>query len=384
MTVRTGRATKSRVARTAHTDDVLAVLFRLGGGTIEQVAGLLWYLKPGRWESDDGAYEAAKRTLRLARQEGLVEVLPVHREWIGRTSGRAETFYRLRRERGGLGIIAGAVAAGVSFDEPDEALDLYARHWYGGGVLHASHKVDYYLALLDAAAASEGEASVDAAEVSGESHPSYPLVGWPFDDVDAAGRPRRRGSRGTKKFTGERKYARVVPDGEARVLYAATGSAPRLACDYYVELERRHKTGVVEDKIQRYAGHWRRVIEDEGSLEVRPLVIVHHDERRSSRSNPREGAGAPAMRDALHARLVGGSGHFTELQRTIKSRDPYAALGRMVLVADWHDVLREGALGRVYHPVSPYPESKGGTLIDLRAAAWERDRASRAYLGGGG
>lgn len=364
---------KSKVLRTTHTDDVLAELYRLGGGTIEQIGRLLGHLNPGRWKRETGPYNAAKRTLGLARQEGLVEVLPVHREWAGRSTRKAETFYRLRRERGGAGIVAGAVAAGVSFDKPAEALDHYARNWSGGGVLHAAHKVDYYLALLEGAALSGGVIGMDPEEVSGESHPSYPLVGWPFDDVDAAGRPRRRGARGTQKFHGQRNYARVVPDGEFACAFALEGDDhPSLECEYHVEIERRTKAGVVVDKVERYAGYWRRVLEDDGVLAVRPIIVVHHDPRRAARANPREGTGAPAMRNALHERLY-ASEHFAALDGEIRKRDPESNLGRMVLVCDWHEVADKGAFAPVYHAVAEYPEESDPWAVDLGAAAADRD-----------
>lgn len=372
MTAQTGRVVRNRVSRTAHTEDVLGALYRLGGGTIDQVARLLDHLKPGRWESSTGAYDAAGRTLRMAHKEGLVESLPLHREWVGRTEGKAESFYRLRRYGSSPGIVQGAVAAGLAFDNPEKALDHYARHWSGGGVPHASHKVDYYLAVLDGAAASDGLIDVDPEEVYGESHPSYPLVGWPFGDVDAAGRPRKRGTRGTKNFTGERTYARVVPDGEFSCAFAVEGDTrPSLECDYYVEVERRTKAAVVADKVERYAGYWRRVLEDDGRLDVRPIVVVHHDPRRATRANPREGAGAPAMRNALHERLYRG-GHFAALDAEIRKRDAESDLGRMVLICDWHEVATKGAFAAVYHAVGAYSTEPDPWTVDLGAAAADR------------
>lgn len=366
VVVKTRKRTKNRQATTDYREDVEGILYRVGGATVDQVGALLWHMYPDRWStSGGGAYEAAKKTLRVMREESLAEVVGLRRTWMGKVNGRPESFYRLKK--GSEGITNGAHAVGAA---GDKATFNYRRVWSGGGVPHAALRVDYLLCLLDGAEVAGVD--IDPESAWSETCPRYPLVGAKLVYADAAGKKL------DAKTNARRVYERVVPDGEVEIAFDG------IPCPVYFEIERRTSAAIVADKIERYAGRWLRVLKDEGVIEARPIIVVHHDERRARRANPREGTGAPVMRAALRDILFGGSRRFAELQRTLKSRDPYASLGRMMLVADFHDVLREGALGRVYHSVSPYSERKGGTLIELRAAAEERDRLQAAYQGGGG
>lgn len=372
---------KNRLKLTDHTDDVMAILYRLGGGTVEQVGAMLMHLDPERWEeSGSGAHVAAQRTLRLLREQGLAEGVSLRRTWIGKTDGKPETFYRLRREGGGKGIVMGAQAAQCV--DATEALLHYRRAWSGGGIGHASMRVDYFSSVLDGARYPDAGAYVDPELVWSETHPSYPLVGGMLPDLDAAGQPRKRGSRGTAPA--RRIYSRLVPDGQFEVEFDEGFSSP-----FYVEIERRTNARVVAEKVQRYAGRWLRVLKDEQVYEVRPLVIVHYDPRRARRARPAEGAGAHAMRDALRERLY-GAGSFGELREALKTRDPFwEDLGRMVLVCDWHAVLEapQGAHAPgILYPIGAYPDDgteRWARRVGLYEAARERARAAACKTAGG-
>lgn len=370
-TARSG-ARKNLIRTTDSTEDVMALLYRLGGATVEQVGAMLCHLYAGRWEGN-GAFVVARRTLTILREQGLAEGIGIRREWMGRTHGRHETFHRLRKAGGGDGVVMGAVAAG---EDGEKALQNYRRAWSGGGILHAAMRVDYFLELLDGA--YEAGAKIDPDIVRSETYEAYPLIGARLPDLDAAGEPRKRGARGTARA--RRLYSRVVPDGEFHIKF-------NLACsDYYLEVERRTNARVVAEKVERYAGRWLRImgggnpyaaIREDGLApinEIRPLVILHHDHRRARRSNPREAAGAPALRDALRDRLYAGTGHFKMLQGVLERQNQYADPGKMVLVAGWDDVRAWGAYASVYHPVGCYAEEDGEWTVDLAATANERVR----------
>lgn len=360
---------KNLIRTTDATEDVMMLLYKFGGGTTEQIGIMLLYLYPNRWQGS-GSLVVARRTLKALREHGLAEGIYVRREWAGRLHGRPEVFNRLRKAGGGEGIIMGAVAAG---EDGTQAFQNYRRVWSGGGIPHAAMRVDYFIELLKGADAAEAE--VDPEELRSETYGAYPLIGSRLPDVDAAGEPRRRGARGTARA--RRMYSRVVPDGEFRINFNGVSS------DYYLEVERRTNARVVAEKVERYAGRWLRVmgggnpyaaIREDGLApinEIRPLVILHHDHRRARRSNPREAAGAPALRDALRDRLYAGTGHFKMLQGVLERQNQYADPGKMVLVAGWDDVRAWGAYASVYHPVGCYAEEDGEWTVDLAATANE-------------
>ncbi|MDP9438924.1 MAG: hypothetical protein M3P49_09285 [Actinomycetota bacterium] len=363
MVVKARRRTRNRVATTDHSELVLGILYRMGGATVDQVASLMRHADPGRWSTHSAAYEAAKKTCRVLRENGYAEAVGLRRPWAGRTEGRPESFHRLRK--GGEGQVEGAIAAGAP---GDKASINYRRIWSGGGVAHAAMRVDYVLSLLDGAEAAGVD--VDPDRTWSESHPSYPLVGSKLAPADAAGRKIKA------KVTARRIYERVVPDGECEIDFGGD------VCPVYFEVERRTQSSVVADKIERYAGRWGRVLKDDGVLEARPVIVVHHDARRAQRANPKAGAGAPALASALETLLSSGQGqgHFASLQTEFLRRDEYASLGRMILVCSWDDVAAHGAHAPIYYPVSTYNEEGDAVLpVDLRMAAEERVVLMRGY-----
>jgi hypothetical protein len=363
VVVKARRRTRNRVATTDHSELVMGILYRVGGATVNQVAALMRHADPGRWATHSAAYEAAKNTCRVLRENGMAEAVGLRRTWAGRTEGRPESFHRLRK--GSEGQVEGAIAAGAP---GAKAAFNYRRIWSGGGVAHAALRVDYILALLDAS--EDAGAAIDIETAWSESHPDYPLVGSRLAPEDAAGKKIKA------KTTARRIYERVVPDGQVEVGFDG------LRCPLYFEIERRTNAGEVADKVERYAGRWLRVLKDDGVLEARPVVVVHHDERRALRANPRSGAGAAAMAEALVDRLYGGGGRFAALQAELEARDPYADLGRMILVCDYDDVARHGALSPVCYSVGVYAEDADAP-VGLAAAALERAELVKGYGGGG-
>lgn len=192
-------------------------------------------------------------------------------------------------------------------------------------------------------------------------------------DLDAAGKPKKRGSRGTAPA--RRIYSRLVPDGQFEVEFEEGFSSP-----YYLEVERRTNARLVAEKIERYCGRWLRVLQDEQVFEVRPLVIVHYDERRARRARPVAGAGAHEMRNALSSRLYGME-QFGSLRTELAARDNWTDLGRFVLVCDWHSVAEEGAHAPgILHPVGAFPDGSGewAWQVGLMEAAQERARVAQA------
>lgn len=289
VVVKARKRTKNRVATTDHAELVLGILYRVGGATVDQVAALMRHSDPERWASHRAAYEAAKKACRVLRENGRAEAVSLRRPWVGRTEGRPESFYRLRK--GGEGQVEGAIAAGAP---GGKANFNYRRIWSGGGVAHAALRVDYILSLLDGA--EDAGAYIDPESGWAESHPAYPLVGSRLAPADAAGKKIKA------KSTARRIYERVVPDGQVEIEFGEG------MCPYYFEVERRTNSSEVADKVERYAGRWLRVLKDDGVLEARPVIVVHHDERKARRVKPREGAGARAMTASLVDRLYGGSG----------------------------------------------------------------------------
>lgn len=159
-----------------------------------------------------------------------------------------------------------------------------------------------------------------------------------------------------------------------------------LECPCYVELERRTNAPVLADKLQRYSGHWLRVLESEGCFVLRPIVVVHFDVRPAKRRRP--GGGAQRLRQNVGALLYPpgareGSdergepdGNFAVLGETLGRHDPDADPGRMIVVCSWEEMLEFGPYNCDYYPVGGYPEGEGvhdgGWTIDLSAAARER------------
>lgn len=228
--------------RTAYTDDVLEILYRQGGLTIDQVAGWLSILYPEIAERDAVAraqramihpddrpkrwgrlpsYYAARQVLAALEDAGEVEPIRIRRTWLdGAASvGRLESFYRLSLTANQAAALEAGVVAGV---EDDEARQGYRRNWSGGAISHTAQRSDLLAILCRAGLSTDGNgigAVVDLDTVWGESNPDYPLVGAKLEAVDAAGKKKYdypasgRGKQKPSQHTG-RKYERVVPDAE--------------------------------------------------------------------------------------------------------------------------------------------------------------------------
>lgn len=366
------QARKNLIKTTDASEDVMSLLYRLGGATTEQIGTMLSYLYPDRWDGS-GSAVVARRTCKTLREQGLVEGINVRREWLGRLHGRPETFHRLRKAGGAEGITMGAVAAG---EDGVKAQINYRRAWSGGGIPHAAMRVDYFIELLEGSVAAG--ADVDPEWLRSETFEAYPLVGARLPNLDAAGEPRKK-----SKGRSYREYSRVVPDGEFRIDFGDR------SCSFYLEVERRTNARVVAEKVERYAGRWIRVLRGGNPYagvgdapprvnEIRPLVVVHYDHRRARRARPVAGAGAPVLRDALRDRLYSDGGHFAALQARLEQVDQYADLGRMILVVDWDDLRAQGAYAAIYHAVGAYAQEDGGWRVDLAAAARESQRVKSA------
>ncbi len=161
-----------------------------------------------------------------------------------------------------------------------------------------------------------------------------------------------------------------------------------IECPFYVELERRTNATAVADKLQRYSGHWLRLLESRGRFELRPVLVVHYDTRPAKRR--REGSGAPRLRLNVGKLLYppktreddhtdgrgDPTGHFAVLWEALRRIDKHADPGRMILFCSWEELHRVGAYKSDYYPVGGYPEGAGvhedGWTIDLSAAVRER------------
>lgn len=159
-------------------------------------------------------------------------------------------------------------------------------------------------------------------------------------------------------------------------------------CPFYVELERRTNAPVLADKLQRYSGHWLRLLETRGSFELRPILVVHFDVRPAKRRRPRSGAERlaanvsdllypPKILDEDHTDGRGDpEGNFALLRDVLRKTDSGADPGRMILVCSWEEMLREGVYKSDYYPVGGYPKGAGvrddGWAVELPAAARER------------
>ncbi len=207
------KKTKNRRKATDYSDLVLTILFQQAGGTADQVARWLLQMTDDfddrKTDSYRAAVEAARRTLRTMREAGQVEALSIRPRWDERYSnGRRIDYYRLRRESDS--IVEAAVLCGV---DGTKAKEYYARPWSGGGHVHAAHRSDLHLLLLEEAEVEEG-IEIDPETCTCETYERYPLIGAKLPVVDAAGEDLTH-----LRKNARRTYARVVPDGEFTVIF---------------------------------------------------------------------------------------------------------------------------------------------------------------------
>lgn len=198
------KRTKNRLAATDYAEPIQAILYRLGGCTVEQAGRWLRLYLPDHFASAASAENAAKRTLRMMREQGQIEAISIRRTWLGKTRGRRETFVRLARARSGQAIVDGAMAAGES---GKKALICYRRVWKSGAIDHTAHRADYYLVLAEEAEVRE-DVYVDPERMFSETHPGFPLYGAKTVAVDSGG------EKLNLKRTARRKYEEITPDGE--------------------------------------------------------------------------------------------------------------------------------------------------------------------------
>lgn len=369
------RKTKNRLAATDYAVPVSAVLYRLGGCTLEQAGRWLYFYMPDHFASKSGSYEAAKRTLCVMREQGQVEVVSIRRTWTGKRTGRRENFYRLARARSGAAILEGAIAAD---EDPKYALSAYRRPWKSGGIDHAAHRSDLYLLYAEEALGSD-DVYVDPERMYSETHPAFPFYGAKTIPTDSGG------ERLKLKKTARRKYEEVTPDGEFFGEFTfASGDGPKvIECPYLLELERRTNSRIVEEKIQKYAGYWLRRLETFGEVLLRPILIVHHDTRPVRARGRRQGSGAVGLRDALAEGLPNETGgHYAALSKLLALAEyggVSGVLGQMFLFADWETLYESNdPFGIRYYPVAPYTTGsalvgKDGMTVRLAAAALQRE-----------
>ena len=379
------KKTKNRIATTDYSETISAILYRVAGCTLEQAGRFLWLYMPDQFETEEAAYEAARRTLLVMREQRQVEAKSIRRLWLGdlKRHGRRENFFRLSTARAGAAIIEGAVAAD---EDPVSALTAYRRPWKSGGLDHCSHRSDLYLLLAEEAMARE-DVRLDVEGMMSETHPDFPYRGAKLPEVDAGGEKLV----GLKK-TARRKYEEVTPDGEFAVGFEVpVGDASKwLEAPFLLELERRTNAGEVEKKLQKIAGYWARRLDKFRENMVRPVIVVHHDTREARAMGRKPGTGAESMRDTLRERLLGGAAtlpqnklHFLKFdERLRKESGGHIAivpgfLGRFVLFCEWEDIHGSGdPYGAHYYPLTPYSfeQSKGfaeedGMKVSLAAAA---------------
>lgn len=210
------KRTKNRLAATDYAEPIQAILYRLGGCTFEQACRWLRLYLPDHFASAASAENAAKRTLRMMREQGQIEAISIRRTWLGRLKGRRETFVRLALARSGQAIVDGAIAAGES---GKKALICYRRPWKSGGIPHASHRADYYLLLAEEAEVRE-DVYVDPERMYSETHPGFPFYGAKTEAVDSGG------ERLKLKSNARRKYEEITPDGEFFIEFLDSEDVP--------------------------------------------------------------------------------------------------------------------------------------------------------------
>lgn len=146
----------------------------------------------------------------------------------------------------------------------------------------------------------------------------------------------------------------------------------------YFELERRTSPKRLIAKIHRYAGYYHRLLKDDKECVIRPLIIVHHDDRYDRSRTRVPGAGAFALRKKTNAALqaIGGDqAHWGALAKALARIDRTLDVGRLVLLADWSDLCARDFEMSLY-PVSPYAGTGadyGWTVgLDTVAHEWSR------------
>lgn len=234
------RNSGARASIGAHGEDVLELLFRIGGCTGEQLERFM-VLK----------WTVARRT--LSRLEAHKYVATTHdyaryqekKALTGeKASGRpAEYFYLTPRGQDYAGQLAGA-------EDNKEARACYKRHGLPGLAAHSSIENRVLLAVLGAAAKDSGW-SVPLSEVGCESGLEYPLE---------TNRKERKGNQ----------LREVEPDGE----FQAT--TPYGRCIYMFEIESGLRGKKLVNKIEDYASWMRR------AELVRPVLFVGLSRQQAS------------------------------------------------------------------------------------------------------
>lgn len=128
-------------------------------------------------------------------------------------------------------------------------------------------------------------------------------------------------------------------------------------CPVYVELERRTNPSRLSSKIERYCGHYLRILRDDARCVIRPVLVVHHDARSDRWRRHTPGSGAEALRSRVAGELRSSAvhaAHYRALDELLMQVDRTLDAGRLFVLADWRD-LRDLDFSAPLYPVSGYP-----------------------------
>lgn len=242
---------KGHMAYGDHGRRLLSIMYRLRGGTVDDLSEHLALEDPELDRRDDAGLLLCRhtvyRTLTMMREQRLVESIALPRfkkdgdvklNFASKVRasarvGKPRNFYQLASK----GQVVGASYSGEDYRRA--ALKGYARHGGENRIHHARRRNFILWSLADAAARSSGKVSVRHAAVWGESHPSFPLFS------------------GLLPKTSKRRYESCEPDAYVPVCWENG-----LASAFFFEVETEVRTKIVADKLDRYAAHALRAHEE--------------------------------------------------------------------------------------------------------------------------
>lgn len=242
------RKTTRRTPIGRYGKDLMRIMYRVGGGTANQLGAFLSRERPevfgSRKDPLASSIKVAQEELPSLRKAGLLKSLGVWREHaVGpRTTGRPEELYYLVGE----GIAWGGSQNGVT--DRAEAVESYKYHQLPLRPEHAAYRNDIYLRMLeDSEHANDVEMRVG--DLWGESFSDYPYPVGRYAEPS-------EGSEMTAKRARRRRFEWLYPDGRVGITFDGV-----LVSGFDVEAERESGAREAARKMDRYAGYWARLYE---------------------------------------------------------------------------------------------------------------------------
>ena len=337
------RRSPARIGIGDYGEAALGAMHRRGGVTPEDLA-----------EELGVSLAMARRTLRILLGGGMVKRAAINAAWM-RSRGRPRDLWYLD----GDGIAYGASVCGE--ENAWKARRAYRRVRLPAHTVHCNERNLYYLRLRKAA--EDAGIGVPLEEMWAETHPDFPLYG--------SGTPK------SGRADAALRYVRLEPDG-AFELARRDGLG---ACRFHVEVELSEKPryGAIVDKIDRYAACFRRLADDDppalASGRFGPVVFLFRQPEAATAAHRYVGRAAKAG--------SGGIARYLEWREFVKGAG--ARAGRFFLFGPLgpRRAGRDGReedvdpLGRVFEPLTGYPEEMGGWRVGLEdaAALLQRERS---------